>query len=132
MPGAAKGEQSPVERLVLQAIRDELERRQGSDGLTQNQLAAKAGMSPSQLSNVLNAKGKSARFSEVVALADALGVDLLEIIRKARAAQDDPPTRPDEKPKPRGRRGFTRRPGTLDTASPQVDGHDSAKDDDES
>lgn len=80
MPQKPSPQQSPVERAVLCAFRHRLEQR--TDGLTQNGLARLAGMSPSQLSNVLNGK-KPALFSQVVSLAEVLDIDLPVMVEHA-------------------------------------------------
>lgn len=67
--------QGATEAQALAVIR----RVMADQGMTQATLAAASGMSPSQLTNVF--KGlKTARFSEVAAMCDALGLRLSDVL----------------------------------------------------
>lgn len=68
--------QGEVEAKVVAAIRSTLAER----AVTQSAVAEAAGMSEAQLSRILSGV-KTARFSEIAALCDALGLRLSDVVR---------------------------------------------------
>jgi XRE family transcriptional regulator, fatty acid utilization regulator len=56
-------------------------------GMTQQELAVKAGLSISNLSQIEQGKRKDPRISTVSALAAALGVDVTELLRESSSRQ---------------------------------------------
>lgn len=122
MPRMAKRPQSTVESVVAGKLRGA--RAEGR--VKMSVLADEVGLSREQLSRILNGH-KPASFSEMVAIASALGVDLGAVVSEAQrevaaASQDQEP----EVEVPRGRVARTNR--KRPAANTQVGGNDFTKD----
>lgn len=63
---------------MLAIVRDEMK----AQGVTQRALAAAAGISPAQVTRIFNGS-KTARFSEVAAMCEALGLRLSDVLAQA-------------------------------------------------